>query len=90
MKGQKEIFVENLPGLPDNIRLSTTRTLYVGLAGLRHADAFSLVDKLGSLPWLRKLIVQVSICRPIEVLFADLEKIKFIACARKVVDSWIY
>uniref|UniRef100_A0A915E1G4 Strictosidine synthase conserved region domain-containing protein n=1 Tax=Ditylenchus dipsaci TaxID=166011 RepID=A0A915E1G4_9BILA len=58
-KGTQEVFVDNLPGLPDNIRLSYTNTFYVGLAGVRHSDEFSLVDKLGDLPWLRKLLIEI-------------------------------
>jgi len=55
-KGKREIFVENLPGFPDNIRLSSSsKTLFVGLAGLRHADEFSLFDSLGEAVWIRKL-----------------------------------
>ena len=30
-----EMFAENLPGLPDNIRAAEDGTLWVGMAGLR-------------------------------------------------------
>lgn len=59
--GKTEIFADNLPGFPDNIRQSTSGTYYVGLASIRHADAASLMDTLGPLPWLRKIFVQA--CR---------------------------
>lgn len=40
----------------DNIRFSpSSKTLFVGLAGLRHADEFSLFDALGEAVWIRKL-----------------------------------
>jgi sugar lactone lactonase YvrE len=59
--GISEVFADNLPGFPDNIRSSSTgNTFYVGLASIRHADAaLSLMDSLGPLPWLRKIFVQV-------------------------------
>ncbi|KAH7716585.1 Protein F57C2.5 [Aphelenchoides avenae] len=56
--GKTEIFADNLPGFPDNIRQSTSGTYYVGLASIRHSDATSLMDSLGPVPWLRKIFVQ--------------------------------
>jgi len=55
-KGLREIFAENLPGFPDNIRLSTINTLLIGVASVRHSEDPGLLDKLGPLVWLRKLV----------------------------------
>jgi sugar lactone lactonase YvrE len=54
--GEAEEFATNLPGFPDNIRLSTQGTFYVGLASPRYEGKLSLFDKLGPLPWARKLM----------------------------------
>ncbi|VDO65583.1 unnamed protein product [Heligmosomoides polygyrus] len=50
-------FATNLPGLPDNIRLGADNTLWVGLAGVRHADALSLVDAAGAYPMIRQVLL---------------------------------
>jgi hypothetical protein len=64
-KGPKENFrefvAENLPGYPDNIRLSILGTYYVGFVGVRHPSKFSLLEWLGPLPSLRGLLMQVSL-----------------------------
>ncbi|KAI1727858.1 strictosidine synthase domain-containing protein [Ditylenchus destructor] len=73
-KGKREMFIENLPGFPDNIRVSRTGTFYVGVAGVRHADDFPLLDKLGNLPWLRKLIVGAIPERYLTTLFTIIKK----------------
>ncbi|KAI6229855.1 Adipocyte plasma membrane-associated protein [Aphelenchoides fujianensis] len=54
--GESEVFASNLPGFPDNIRLSTQGTFYVGLASPRYDGKLSLFDKLGPFPWVRKLL----------------------------------
>ncbi|KAI6207192.1 Adipocyte plasma membrane-associated protein [Aphelenchoides fujianensis] len=54
--GESEVFASNLPGFPDNIRLSTQGTFYVGLASPRYEGKLSLFDKLGPFPWVRKLL----------------------------------
>uniref|UniRef100_A0A914I2A3 Strictosidine synthase conserved region domain-containing protein n=1 Tax=Globodera rostochiensis TaxID=31243 RepID=A0A914I2A3_GLORO len=60
-KGQHEVFIDNLPGFPDNIRLTNDGTSFlVGLAGVRHADQLlPFVDMLGHYPAIRKFILQV-------------------------------
>uniref|UniRef100_A0A914DFM4 Uncharacterized protein n=1 Tax=Acrobeloides nanus TaxID=290746 RepID=A0A914DFM4_9BILA len=61
-KGPKENFrefvAENLPGYPDNIRLSILGTYYVGFVGVRHPSKFSLLEWLGPLPSLRGLLMR--------------------------------
>lgn len=53
--------MENLPGFPDNIRLSYDGSkIYVALAGVRFKDKFLALDFLGKYPWIRKAIVAVS------------------------------
>uniref|UniRef100_A0A0N5A0J9 Str_synth domain-containing protein n=1 Tax=Parastrongyloides trichosuri TaxID=131310 RepID=A0A0N5A0J9_PARTI len=59
-KGTREIFIENLPGLPDNIRLSKySNTLYVGLTGLRHANSLNMYDKIGKYPNIRNFLAKI-------------------------------
>jgi len=58
-KGEREIFSENLPGLPDNIRSSSRDTFWIGMAGIRHRGKFSFLDFVADRPWLRRLILKV-------------------------------
>uniref|UniRef100_A0A0K0F2G1 Str_synth domain-containing protein n=1 Tax=Strongyloides venezuelensis TaxID=75913 RepID=A0A0K0F2G1_STRVS len=59
-KGQREIFIENLPGLVDNIRLSKyTKTLFVGLTGLRDPSRLNLYDELGKYPLIRNILANI-------------------------------
>lgn len=61
-KGQREFFAENLPGFPDNIRISSTNNniFYIGLASIRHSAEMAFVDKAGSYPLIRYIIYQVN------------------------------
>lgn len=54
------VLLENLPGLPDNIRPTNRGTFLVGLAGHRSEGIFSAFDKLGPLPLVRKILLTVS------------------------------
>jgi len=62
IKGEKtgiyDLFVENLPGLPDNIRRRKEGGYWLGLAGIRKWP-FSLLDFLGPYPTIRKIITKV-------------------------------
>uniref|UniRef100_A0A914ZKU2 Strictosidine synthase conserved region domain-containing protein n=1 Tax=Parascaris univalens TaxID=6257 RepID=A0A914ZKU2_PARUN len=58
-RGTTEIFAENLPGLPDNIRLSTDGTFWVGMAGVRLQQQFSLLDFLADKIVTRKLLLKL-------------------------------
>lgn len=57
--GESIVWADNLPGFPDNIRLSTQGTFYVGLASPRYEGKLSLFDKLGPFPWIRNVLASV-------------------------------
>ncbi|WKX93150.1 hypothetical protein Q1695_010857 [Nippostrongylus brasiliensis] len=57
--GKMTMFAENLPGLPDNIRNGSDNTLWVGMAGVRHADKLSLIDSAGAHPYIRQLLLDI-------------------------------
>jgi adipocyte plasma membrane-associated protein len=60
-KGKSEIFVENLPGFPDNIRLSHNSTSFlVAMSAVRHSQLITFVDKLGPYTWLRFAAIQAN------------------------------
>lgn len=58
-QGQLEVFVDNLPGYPDNIRVSERGTYWVGLPMLRMAGRSSIAERLGPYPQLRKALVRL-------------------------------
>ncbi|XP_035703714.1 adipocyte plasma membrane-associated protein isoform X2 [Folsomia candida] len=61
-KGEHEVFVDGLPGLPDNIRPNGRGGYYIGLFMPRYPYAKAgenLVDVLSDKPLLRKLIVRI-------------------------------
>lgn len=58
-RGTTEIFAENLPGLPDNIRLSTDGTFWVAMAGVRLHQQFSFIDFLADKIVARKLLLKL-------------------------------
>lgn len=73
LKGSRSIYVENLPGFPDNIRISLDgQRFYVGLAGNRYDGGVVLFDKLGSSPWLRKAILELIPERYLAQMFLNL------------------
>jgi len=59
-KGQLEVFADNLPGLPDNIRPSSGGGYWVSMAVAR-LPGFELpgYDFLASKPWLRRIMTKV-------------------------------
>lgn len=58
-KGQSEIFVDQLPGLPDNIRPNGKGGYFIVLASpIRTAEAPGLIDTLGPLPLIRKFVAR--------------------------------
>ncbi|XP_064503956.1 adipocyte plasma membrane-associated protein isoform X2 [Pseudopipra pipra] len=59
MKGGADMFVENMPGLPDNIRLSSSGGYWVAMAAVRHNPGFSLLDFLAEKPWIKKMIFKL-------------------------------
>lgn len=59
--GTKEVFIDNLPKTPDNIRPSKGGGYWVALAGpLRDPEnLFNLADFMGRRPWLRKQLTKI-------------------------------
>lgn len=57
--GRAEVFAENLPGTPDNIKLSASGGFWVGLPFVRYqGKTFNSLDFLASRTWLRLLMTQ--------------------------------
>lgn len=54
-KGQYKTLV-NLPGFPDNIRISNHNTLFVGFAASRHPSKPVLLELLGEYPLIRNIL----------------------------------
>jgi len=64
-RGHREIFADNLPGLPDNVRLSSSgKTFYVALPTLRTNDLPSFYDHFAPRPLVRKLFGEISTWLP--------------------------
>ncbi|KAM9590163.1 adipocyte plasma membrane-associated protein isoform 3-T3 [Trichechus inunguis] len=59
MKGGADMFVENLPGFPDNIRPSSSGGYWVGMATIRSNPGFSMLDFLSERPWIKKIIFKL-------------------------------
>ncbi|CAN0407988.1 unnamed protein product [Lampetra planeri] len=59
LAGASEIFADNLPGFPDNIRASGTGGYWLAMAGVRPNPGFSFVDFLAPRPWLKSLLFKV-------------------------------
>lgn len=57
--GKSEIFIDNLPGLPDNVRMSSTGNYWIAIAAVRHVNQPSMIDRLRNWPRLRALL---SVC----------------------------
>uniref|UniRef100_A0A914E191 Strictosidine synthase conserved region domain-containing protein n=1 Tax=Acrobeloides nanus TaxID=290746 RepID=A0A914E191_9BILA len=58
-KGEREIFMKNLPFHPDNIRLNSHGTFYVASAFPRHPEKFLFWEFLGPYPTIRRLLLQL-------------------------------
>jgi len=58
-KGEREIFMKNLPFYPDNIRLNSHGTFYVSSAFPRHPEKFLFWEFLGPYPTIRRLLLQL-------------------------------
>lgn len=59
MKGGADMFVENMPGLPDNIRLSSSGGYWVAMAAVRPNPGFSWLDFLSEKTWIKRMIFKV-------------------------------
>ncbi|MGH0149422.1 UNVERIFIED_CONTAM: hypothetical protein FKN15_015695 [Acipenser sinensis] len=58
-KGGLDLFVENLPGFPDNIRSSSSGGYWVAMSAVRPNPGFSMHDFLSQKPWIKKIIFKV-------------------------------
>ncbi|XP_069085238.1 adipocyte plasma membrane-associated protein-like isoform X3 [Pleurodeles waltl] len=58
--GVKEVFMDNMPGYPDNIRVSTAGTYRVGFATTRFPGFFTpFLDAIGPYPAIKRFIAKV-------------------------------
>jgi sugar lactone lactonase YvrE len=53
--GQHDIFLDNLPGIPDGVSCSDDGTFWVALYSPRSAD----LDRMSDRPWMRKLAMRL-------------------------------
>ncbi|MCP1622725.1 SMP-30/gluconolactonase/LRE family protein [Pseudomonas nitroreducens] len=53
--GQHDVFVDNLPGLPDNLASDRSGTFWVALPSPRKADA----DMIQQMPWLKRQLTKL-------------------------------
>jgi sugar lactone lactonase YvrE len=67
--GQRDLFLANLPGTPDNISFNGSDTFWIAMPGLRAS-----LDASAQLPWLRKLVSHL----PQEVLNQGAEPYAFV------------
>ncbi|KAK2150923.1 hypothetical protein LSH36_382g01005 [Paralvinella palmiformis] len=58
-QGKVEKFIENLPGIPDNIRRSSGGGYWVALGTCRNAQRVNLLDILQDYPWIRKQLAKI-------------------------------
>lgn len=57
--GQHEILADNLPGLPDNIRINDNGNFYVGLISPRIPGKPHLIEIMGPHNWIRKFLARL-------------------------------
>ena len=55
-----ELFADNLPGLPDNIRQSKSGGYWVGTAIVRHPSRPPVYDWSARMPFIRRVTAKVS------------------------------
>ncbi|KAE8601290.1 hypothetical protein XENTR_v10013617 [Xenopus tropicalis] len=58
-KGGADMFVENMPGFPDNIRLSSSGGYWVAMSAVRLNPGFSMIDFLSDKPWIRRNVFKL-------------------------------
>ncbi|OWF53760.1 adipocyte plasma membrane-associated protein-like [Mizuhopecten yessoensis] len=57
--GEVSVFIDNLPGLPDNIRPSSSGGYWIGMSAVRQGGKFNLIDYASQRPWIRTLITKL-------------------------------
>ncbi|MFI4939172.1 MAG: SMP-30/gluconolactonase/LRE family protein [Burkholderiales bacterium] len=77
---QATVFMDNLPGYPDNLMRAKDGKIWLGLAAPRNPDA----DRLSNQPWLRKVVLRLPralwpIPKPYGHVFAFTEDGKIVA-----------
>lgn len=53
------MFVENMPGFPDNIRPSSSGGYWVAASTIRANPGFSMLDFLSEKPFIKRMILKV-------------------------------
>lgn len=53
--GQSDVFIDNLPGIPDGVSCSDEGIFWLALYSPRSAD----LDRMSNMPWLRKLTLRL-------------------------------
>ena len=56
--GTSEIFLDGLPGTPDNLSISPEGNIFVSLVTVRIPGEFNPTEFMYGHPWLRKLILR--------------------------------
>ncbi|XP_036911402.1 adipocyte plasma membrane-associated protein isoform X1 [Sturnira hondurensis] len=59
MKGGADLFVENLPGFPDNIRPSSSGGYWICMATIRSNSGFSMLDFLSKRPSIKRMMFKL-------------------------------
>ena len=57
--GTSEIFLDGLPGTPDNLSISPDGNIFVGLVSVRIPGEFNPNEFMYAHPWLRKIILRI-------------------------------
>lgn len=60
MKKGADLFVENLPGFPDDIWPISSRGHWVSMAVIRSSPGFSMLDFLFKRPYIKRMIFKVT------------------------------
>ncbi|XP_043913682.1 adipocyte plasma membrane-associated protein isoform X2 [Protopterus annectens] len=58
-KGGADMFAENLPGFPDNIRPSSSGGYWIVMSAIRPNPGFSTIDFVAERPWIKKIVFKL-------------------------------
>lgn len=56
--GKTEVFIDGLPGTPDNLNFSPDGNILVSLVSVRLPGQFNPTEMMYNHPWLRKLLLR--------------------------------